>query len=362
MNDSERDGFERGHFEWRGFARQGSDRAGGAPPSSAPSRSPGRRRLLGSLAAWPLLIQRGAQAQTFPSKPVRLVVPSPPGGGPDRVTRMVAERLSRQWGTPVLVENKPGATTRIGAEYVARSPADGYTLLSTFTSHVQLPALQKNLPFDTVRDFAPVSQMVRVETLFAVRADAPWMTLRDFIAAARTAQPPLTYASFGQASSFHIYGATLAHSAKIPLTHVPYKGEALQLNDLLGGQVMSSFNSLGTALPMIRAGRVRPLALVAPARSKVLPDLPTFAEQGVGGLETVGWFGVLAPAQTPREIVQRLSADIAAVIGDAEVTATLRGQGLEPVGSSADQFTATISADIAKWRSLVAGVGIEASD
>ena len=302
-----------------------------------------------------------AFAQAWPTKPVRIVMPSPTAGSPDRVTRLIADKLAQRWGQSVLVENRPGATTVIGTEVVARAPADGYTLLSTFTSFVQAPALMAKLPWDPERDFVPVIQFIRSEVVLLVRADSPWKTLAEFITAANAAKAagaPLTYASFGNASSFHIYGEALKRGAGIDLTHVPYKGEALQITDLIGGQIVSSWNSIGTAMPHLKSGRVRALALVGAVRSKVLPELPTFAEAGVPKLDMSGWFGLFAPAGTPRPIIDRIAADIGQVLALPEVADNLRAQGLEPTALGPDPFARFIRDDLGRWKALTQELGI----
>ena len=304
-------------------------------------------------------------AQAWPTKPVKIVMPSLTAGSPDRVTRMVADKLSQRWGQPVVVENRPGATTVIGTEYVARQPADGYTLLSTFTSFVQAPALMARVPWDPDRDFVPVVQLIRSEVVLLVRADSPWKTLGEFIAAAKVARAagaPLNYASFGNASSFHIYGEALKRGAGIDLTHVPYKGEAASITDLIGGQVTSSFNSIGTAMPHLKSGRVRPLALVGSVRSRVLPEVPTFGEAGVPKLDTSGWFGMLAPAGTPRAIVDKIAADTALVLAMPEIADSLRSQGLEPTGLGPEAFTRFIREDLVRWKALAQELGIRAEN
>jgi tripartite-type tricarboxylate transporter receptor subunit TctC len=265
----------------------------------------------------------------------------------------------------VVVEYKPGATTVIGTDFVARAPADGYTLLSTFTSLVQAPALLPKVPWDAERDFTPIVQLIRSEVILLVRSDSPYKTLGEFIAGAKTAKAngaPLNYASFGNASSFHIYGEALKRGAGIDLTHIPYKGEAASIVDLIGGQVVSSFNSIGTAMPHIKSGRVRPLALVGSVRSKVLPEVPTFGEAGVAKLDTSGWFGMLAPAGTPRSIVDKIANDTAQILALPEVTETLRGQGLEPTGLGPDAFARFLHEDLLRWKSLTQELGIKADN
>ncbi len=301
-----------------------------------------------------------AQAQAWPTKPVKFVMPSPPASSPDRYTRYLAERLSQKWGVPVVVENKPGATAMIGTEYVAKQPADGYTLLSTFTSYVQAPILFPNAPYDPEKDFAPVTQTMLAEVIMEVRADSPYKTFADVIAAAKTRK--LSYGSFGNGSSFHIYGESVKRSMGVDMTHIPYKGEALILTDLLGGQIDVGFNSIGTALPQIKAGKIRPIALVGASRSKALPDVPIFPELGVPKLNGGAWFGIFAPAGTPRPVVEKLSADINGFLRTPEMEKWLRDQGLEPTGMTPDQFTQFIKSDLAKWRQLIGELGIKANE
>ena len=301
-------------------------------------------------------------ANVWPTKPVKIIMPSLPAGSPDRVTRMVAEKLAIRWGQPVTVEYKPGATTVIGTDFVARAPADGYTLLSTFTSLVQAPALLPKVPWDPERDFTPIVQFIRSEVVLLVRSDSPYKSITEFIQGAKVAKAsgaPLNYASFGNASSFHIYGETLKRGAGIDLTHIPYKGESASIVDLIGGQVVSSFNSIGTAMPHIKSGRVRALALVGSVRSKVLPEVPTFGEAGVAKLDTSGWFGMLAPAGTPRSIVDKIAADTEQILALPEITEALRGQGLEPTGLGPDAFARFLREDLMRWKTLIQEVGIK---
>ncbi|WP_028602152.1 Bug family tripartite tricarboxylate transporter substrate binding protein [Ottowia thiooxydans] len=313
--------------------------------------------LLFATLAGPLAAQ-----QAWPTRPVKFVVPSNAGGSPDRVTRLLAERLSKKWGQPTIVENKAGATSIIGTDFVAKSPADGYTMLSTFTSLVQVPALFKRVPYDTERDLVAVTQTVAVDVLFLVRADSPYKTLQDFAAAAKTAKPPLSYGSFGNGSSFHIYGEKLKQSMGVDLTHVPYKGELPSTTDLLGGQLNSSFASVGTALPFLTDGRLRPLGVASTKRSPVLPDVPTLTELGMNMPDLVGWFGVLAPAGTPAPIIQKVAADIREILTQPDVVKILRDQGLEPVASSPEAFQRRLNDDLVQWKKLLPEVGIKPAD
>lgn len=310
-------------------------------------------------AAALLALAQLSHAQAWPAKPVRFIMPSPPASSPDRYTRYLADRLATKWGVPVLVENKPGATAMIGTEYVARQPADGYTLLSTFTSYVQAPILFK-APYDPEKDFAPVTQAISAEVIMEVRADSPYKTFADVIAAAKTGK--LSYGSFGNGSSFHIYGEAVKRAMGVDMIHVPYKGEALILTDLLGGQITVGFNSIGTALPQIRAGKVRPIALAASQRSKILPDVPTFPELGVPKLSGGAWFGIFAPAGTPRPVVEKISADINGFLHSPEMQKWLRDQGMEPRGTTPDEFAQFIKADLVRWRQLITELGIKANE
>ena len=307
------------------------------------------------LAALLIPLATVSHAQAWPAKPVRFILPSPPGSSPDRYTRYLAERLTQKWGQPVLVENKPGATAMIGTEYVAKQPADGYTLLSAFTSFVQAPILFK-APYDPEKDFAPVTKAIVADVIMEVRADSPYRTFADVIAAAKTG--PVSYGSFGNGSSFHIYGEAVKRATGVDMIHVPYKGEALILTDLLGGQITVGFNSIGTALPQIRAGKVRPIALVGSNRSTLLPDVPTFPELGITNLAG-GWFGILAPAGTPKPVLDKVSADINGFLKSPEMQKWLRDQGLEPVGTTPEEFAQFIKTDLGKWRKLIAELGIK---
>ena len=301
-----------------------------------------------------------ASAQAWPAKTVKFVMPSPPASSPDRTTRWFAERLSQKWGVPVVVENRPGATAMVGTEHVAKQPADGYTFLSTFTSFVQAPILFPNCPYDPEKDFAPVTQTMTAEVILAVRADSPYKTFADLVAGAK--RDKLSYGSFGNGSSFHIYGETIKKSLGLDIAHVPYKGEALILNDLLGGQIDVGFNSIGTALPQIKAGKVRPMAIVSATRSKALPEVPAFPELGVPKLNGGAWFGFFAPAGTPKAVVDKISADVNFFLLQPEMQKWLRDQGLEPTGMTPEQFTQFIKAELVKWRQLITELGIKAND
>jgi tripartite-type tricarboxylate transporter receptor subunit TctC len=300
-------------------------------------------------------------AQAWPTKSVRIVLPGPPASSPDRMTRMIGERLSKKWGQPVLIDNKPGASTRLGSELVARSAPDGYTLLSTFVTHSTVKLLYPETPYDPVKDFVAITQYATPESILAVHSDSPYKTFQELIAGVKASKKPLRYGHFGNGSSFHVYGLIVGREAGIEVLPVPYKGEALQMNDLLGGHIESSFNSVGTALPHIRAGKVRPLGIITSARSKVLPDVPTFGELGIKGMERGGWFGFLAPAGTPQPIVEKIARDVKEILGDPEVAKIMRDQGIEPVGSTPQEFGNTIRAEVEQWGKLLVEFNVKAN-
>ena len=300
-----------------------------------------------------------AFAQDYPSKTVKFVLPSAPGSAPDRVVRLLADRLAAVWGVPAIVENRPGGTGTVGSEYVARSAPDGHTALFAFTSVIQAPALLPSVPYDIERDFAPVSMVAFAPFVVAVRADSPFATLADYLAAARAA--PVSYGTFGNGSTYHIIAETLRRAAHANFIHVPYKGEALALTDLLGGQLQSSWASVGLISSHVRAGKLRALAVAAPARSKALPEVPTFGELGYPQIgTTVSWFGVLLPGGTPRAIVDKLSADVNRIMARSDVAATLANAGIEPAGTSPERFAEVLRVDTPIWKQMIQDAGIKA--
>ena len=303
----------------------------------------------------------GAIAQDYPSKTVKFVLPSAPGSAPDRVVRLLADRLGAVWGVPAIVENRPGGTGTVGSEYVARSAPDGHTALFAFTSVIQAPALLPSVPYDIERDFAPVSLVAYAPFVVAVRADSPFATLADYLAAARNPATPVSYGTFGNGSTYHIIAETLRRAARVNFIHVPYKGEALALTDLLGGQLQSSWASVGLISAHVRGGKVRALAVAMPVRSKALPEVPTFSELGYPQIgTTVSWFGVLLPAGTPRSIVDKLSADVNRIIARSDVSAMLANSGIEPAGTSPEKFAEVLRVDTPKWKQMIQEAGIRA--
>lgn len=319
-----------------------------------------RRRFLATLAsasaAYPL---RPAAAQDFPSRPFKLIVTVSAGGGADTVARLIGSRLNTMWNQPVVVENRLGATGMIGAEAVAKSPADGYTALFASTSFIQAPALFPDAPYNIERDFAPVSQAVGLAVVLVVGAESPYRTLQDYLAAARGGSKPVNYGSIGIGSSMHIYGETLAKDSGAKLVHVPYRGEAPAITDTVAGHLDSAFISVASGAPLIKSGKLRPLAVIGRTRTPVLPDVPSFVELGFPRLDLLGWYGILVPAATPRPVVAKLSTDIAEVMRRPDVVSTIRDGGNEPVGGTPEQFGELLQRDFAKWKQLVQEAGIK---
>jgi tripartite-type tricarboxylate transporter receptor subunit TctC len=304
---------------------------------------------LASLASLPL----GAQAQEYPARPIRLVVPFPPGGPTDVLARIVATRLGERLGQPVVIDNKPGASGMIGADMVAKAAPDGYTLLANASIHVINPSLYTKTAYDAIADFAPVSNLADVPLVLAVHPKLEARSVKDLVALGKSSKTSLAFASAGNATSQHLSGEAFKLAAGIDMLHVPYKGSAPALTDLIGGQVQLMFDSLPSAMPHLKAGSLRPLAVTTPKRSAALPDVPTIAESGYPGFAISTWYGVWAPAATPPAVVQRLSREIAAVVRLPEVCEQFAGLGAEAVGNTPDEFSAFTKAELSKWAGIV---------
>ncbi len=321
-------------------------------------------RLAMLFAVFTPLLASHAVAQpasaAFPQRALTVVVPGPAGGGTDQVARIVGDALAARLGVPVVIDNKPGATGMIGAQTVARAEPTGYKLLFAFTALVQAPAVFTKVPYDLEKDFVPLAQIANAPVFFGVRADSPIKSVEDLIQQGKGRARPLTYGTFGVGSSYHIYGEALARSQGLNLLHVPYKGEGLALQDLLGGVLDASFMSVGTGAPYVRAGKVRALAMVAKTRSSLLPNVPTFAEAGVPGVDAMGWFGMLAPAGTPAAVISKLSTELSAVMLDKTVSGRLRELGFEPVAdSNPESFRTFLRTEGKLWQKLISDAGIK---
>lgn len=329
-----------------GQSRAGKPRTGERSPLMA------RLMRLSALGVLTTLVAAApVQAQTYPSKPVRIIVPYPPGGIGDTVTRAIAQGLSEPFGQPVVIENKPGASQMIGAEIVAKAPADGYTLfLGSVTSLAINVNSQKKMPYDPARDFAPVSMAFFSPLYLVVNPAVPATTVRELIALARAQPGKLTFASIGQGGSIHLAGELFRSMAGLDMTHVPYKGSAPALTDVIGGQVNLMFDAGVSALPQVRAGKLRALAVTSAVRSSSTPELPTVAEAGnLPGYEAVIWFGLVAPAGTPREIVTRLSQEVAKITRVPALRERFAPQGVELSASAPEAFAEFIKSEIPKW-------------
>lgn len=324
------------------------------------------RRLRATLAA--LLATAGLTAATrvvlpqdnYPSRPVRIIVPSAPGGSSDVGARLIAQRLTERWGRPVVVENRAGAGTIIGTELVARAPPDGYVLLMAPGAFGTLPATYKKLPFDVTRDFAPITQTLATPNLIVAHPSLPARDIRELIALAKKRPGEIFYGSAGHGTQPHLTMELFLMMAQIRMGHVAYKGGAPGITDLVGGQVaLMATSSLSLLIPHVRGGRLRALGVTSASRNHALPDVPTVAESGLAGYESVQWAGMLAPAATPRDIVTRLHKEATAILRAPEARDRLRSDGSEVVASSPEDFAAFIQAEMAKWVKVVKAAGIQ---
>ena len=307
-----------------------------------------------TVAAWACFQALPAMADEWPSKPIRWVVPFPPGGGVDATARALGEKAGKLLGQPFIIDNRPGAGGNIGASLVAKSPADGYTLMITSIGMVANKALYPRLDYDPVKDFAPVSLLVVVPNVLVTNSTQPNIkSVGDVIAAAKAQPGKLTYASAGSGSSIHLAGAMFMSQAKIKMLHVPYKGSAPAVTDLIGGQVNYMFDSITSAKPHIDSGKLRALAVTTAKRSSVLPAVPTIAESGLPGYEVSPWFAVFMPAGTPKSIITRLSAVLNESMKDPDVQKTLQAIGAEQVGSTPEELEAHLSSERARWEKLI---------
>lgn len=295
-----------------------------------------------------------AQAETWPNKPLKLIVPFAPGGTSDILARNLGERLQAALKQTVVVENKAGAGGVIGADSVAKSPADGYTLLlGTIATHAINPALQPKMPYDAVRDFAPVFLVGNISNVLLVGAAQPYKSAKDVIAAAKAKPGDLVFGSPGQGTSQHLSGETLKLMAGIDMTHVPYKGSGPAVQDLIAGQIPMTVDTALVALPHIQSGKIRALAVTSGKRTAVLPDVPTLAESGVPGFDVSSWQAVFAPAGTPPAIVARLNTELAAIVAQPEMKAKLAALGVDYTAMSPAQFGDFQKAELAKWQKIV---------
>ena len=295
----------------------------------------------------------------YPNRPVRIVVPLPPGGSNDLLARIVAEQLTASFGQPALVDNRPGASGNIGTEVVARSAPDGHTLLMANTSHVINPSLFAKMPYDPIGDFAPIALMSSVHFALVVHPSVPARSVKEFIALARARPDALTYASAGNGSPHHLAMELLQYMAKVELMHVPYKGAGQFVPALVSGEIGSVIGAINSLLPHIRTGRLHVLAMAGARRASLLPGVPTIAEAALPGFALDNWGGMLAPAGTPRRIIDRLNLEILAALRAPETRERLVSQGIEVAPSTPAEFQKTLKSHLAKWARVVKAANIQ---
>lgn len=327
----------------------------------AQPRSPGRRQALAWLGGGALALPAGVlhgQEAPFPSKPIR-VVPFGTAGGPiDTIARLYGERLTQRWGQQVLVDAKPGASGIVAADFVARAPADGYTLMLTLSlTHTTVPMLQSKVPYDPLRDFQPLTQIATGGPMLVVPASNPASTLKEFVAWAK-AKGRVTYGTWGNGSAAHLNGELLKRQTGAPLEHVPYKGEAQAHLDLFGGVLDSAWANPATARTHLQAGKIKVLGITGQRRVGALPQVPTFTEQGFEGFQTDSWLGFLGPAKLPRPVLDKLATALREITQAPEVRARLLDMGFEPLGNSPEDMAAAQKAEVPVWAALVKASGL----
>jgi tripartite-type tricarboxylate transporter receptor subunit TctC len=323
----------------------------------------GARRWAGAIAALglpALLAGAPAQAAGYPDRPIRLIIPSPPGGGTDTTTRAIAPKMSEFLGQTIVLDNRPGASGNLGAEMAARSPADGYTLVAAIASQTSNPAVMRKVPFDIVRDFAPIARTVSLPNLLVSHPSLPAKTTQELIAFARARPGELNYASGGLGSIQHMAMELFLTMAGLKVSHVPYKGVAPATTDVMAGHVPLLAANMLTLMPHVTSGRLRAYGVTSAARSPAAPDIPTIAEAGLPGYEAVQWFGLLAPAGTPREVVGRLHAAVVHALKDPGVRERFIKGGADPTPSpSPEDFAKQIRTEVAKWAKVAKAAGIK---
>lgn len=299
-----------------------------------------------------------AQATNYPDKPIKIIVPYPPGGFNDTLARTLGAKLQSAWGQTVVVDNKPGGATVIGLDAAAKSPADGYTLVILPFSFAVNPAIFAKLPYDSQKDFTPITLAATQANLLVVPASSPFNSMKDLLAQARAKPGGMSYASTGIGSSNHLSMEKFKQMAGVDITHVPYKGSAPAVTDLIGGQVQVMFDNVSNVLPHVKSGKLKALAVTTRARSPMTPELPTVAEAGVSGYEVGVWFGVAAPGGTPKAIVDKLNAEIVKILNMPDVKEKFAAQGVDSVGSTVEQFASHLQTQRTMWAKVVKDAGV----
>ncbi|AOB31352.1 MFS transporter [Bordetella sp. H567] len=317
-----------------------------------------RRSLLVAPLALACAIATAQSESGYPNKPIKIVVPFAPGGTTDLLARIMAQRMTTAWGQPVVVENRPGVGGTIGANMVAKAPADGYTLLLGTAHHTIAQAVYKNVPYNFGRDFAPVSVMAMVPNVVVVNMAVPAKTIQEFISLAKSRPGELNYGTAGAGTAHHLIGELFQLQAGVRLVHVPYKGSGPAVTDLIGGQVQVMFDTVTSALPQVKAGKTRALAVTTAKRSSALPDIPTLAETVLPGFDVGTWFGLVAPAGTPAPVVQKIYGEIDRTVKDPDVRRQLLEIGAEPIGSTPAQMGAQIQAELDSYKALATKINL----
>ena len=316
-------------------------------------RKTNRRHLIQVLALAATMASGAAMAQAWPSKPISLIVPFPAGGTTDVLARALAEKLQQSLGQPVIVESKPGAGATLGADYVVKSKPDGYTLLVGAVHHTIASSVYKKLPYDFQKDLAPITTIALVPNVLVVNATTPVKNVAELVALLKSQPGKHNYGSNGNGTAQHLIGTQFENMTGTEFAHIPYKGSGPLATDLLGGQITMSFDTVTPVLPHIKAGKLRPLAVTTAKRSSALPDVPTLEEAGLKGFNIGTWFGVLAPAATPKDIVTRLNTEMVKIIQSAEFRKRMAEIGAEPIGDSTDHMAAQIKSETEKFAKLV---------
>ena len=301
----------------------------------------------------------GADAQPYPAKPIRWIVPSSAGGGNDVLARIVAPKLTQAWGQQVIVDVRPGAGGIIGSDLAAKSAPDGYTILIVAPGYALNPSFYKSLPYDTLKDFERVTVLAQAPNVMVVHPSVPARNVKELIALARARPGELNYASSGRGTGGHLCAELFQNLAGEKMTAIFYKGAGDSMRSLVSGEVSVLFTSTGAALPMARAGRIRMMGVSGNKRSALLPAVPTIVEQGLGGYDYVGWYGVLAPAKVPKEILGKLHAEIARAVKSPDVVERFAQFGYEPVGNTPEEFTALVQSEMARWGKLLHAIGVQ---
>jgi tripartite-type tricarboxylate transporter receptor subunit TctC len=316
----------------------------------------GRLALLA--IAW-ITLPAPAWAQHYPDHVIKLIVPVPPGGGVDILSRAIGQKMSVSMGVPIVVENRAGASAAIGTEALAKSPANGYTIMMGYSAHATNPIFNPGLPYDTKKDFAAIAHVGYIPLILVVPASSPENSVKDLIALAKAKPGQLQFASGGAGAGAHLSGELLKVTAGVDIIHVPYKGNAPALNDVLGGHVSMMFDTINTALPHVKAGTLKALAVTSNQRSPLAPDVPTMIEAGLPGFEISAWYVMFAPANTPKDIMQRLNAEVNKAIKDPELRASLGAQGVELTGGTSEEADAFVKSEVERWAKIITTTGMK---